>query len=81
MRVQRTPICGVKGSFNKILGSVVLKRFTLKALITTTADSTLKHFGLFFSEKILDISCELSARQTIHMKCHVLFSLKNKINF
>ena len=25
------------------------------------------------------ISCESSARQTIHMKCHALFSLKNKI--
>ena len=47
MRVQRTLICGVKGYFNKILGSAVLKRFTLKALITTTADGTLKHFGFF----------------------------------
>ena len=30
-----------------------------------------------FSEKIgLGISCDSSAMQTIHMKCHVLFSLK-----
>ena len=35
-----------------------------------------------FLEKIrLDISCELSPKQTIHMKCQVLFSQKNKINF
>ena len=58
---------------------------TIKALITTTVDNTLKYFFIFivifFSEKIsLDISCQLSARQTIHMKYQVLFSLKNKIN-
>ena len=30
----------------------------------------------------LDISCESSAQQMIHMKCQVLFSLKNnKMNF
>ena len=35
-------------------------------------------FLLYFSEKIsLDISCESSARQMIHIKCQVLFSLKN----
>ena len=27
---------------------------------------------------MLDISCESSARQTIHMKCQTLFSLKTK---
>ena len=33
----------------------------------------------FFSEKLrLDISCESSARQRIHMKHQALFSLKNK---
>ena len=26
---------------------------------------------------MFDISCELSARQTIHMKCQALFSQKN----
>ena len=32
----------------------------------------------YFSEKTsLDISCELSAKQMIHMKCQDLFSLKN----
>ena len=47
---------------------------TLKAPNTTAAD-----IFFFFSEKTsLDISCELSAWQTIHMKCQDLFSLKNK---
>ena len=36
------------------------------------------HF-IFFLEIIrLDISCEVSASQAIHMKCQVLFSQKNK---
>ena len=36
-------------------------------------------FFFFFSEKTsLDISCELSAKQMIHMKCQDLFSLKTK---
>ena len=33
-------------------------------------------FLLFLRETSLDISCELSARQTIHMKYQDLFSLK-----
>ena len=39
-------------------------------------------FFFYFSEKTsLDISCELSAKQTIHIKCQDLFSLKNKKNY
>ena len=35
----------------------------------------------YFSEKTsLDISCESSAKQTIHMKCPDLFSLNNNNN-
>ena len=38
-------------------------------------------FFFFFSEKTsFDISCESSAKQTIHMKYQDLFSLKNKKN-
>ena len=49
---------------------------TLKAPITT-ADIFFYYY--YFSEKTsLDISCESSAWQTIHMKCQDLFSLKNK---
>ena len=34
------------------------------------ADDTLKYFFFFFSEKIrLDITCEWSVQQMIHMKC------------
>ena len=47
---------------------------TLKVSITTAADD-------IFSEKTsLDISCESSAWQTIHMKCQNLLSLKIKKN-
>ena len=50
---------------------------TLKAPVTTAADDNFIY--LFFSEKTnLDISCESSAKQTIHMKCQDLFSLKIK---
>ena len=54
---------------------------TLKAPITIAADNVHKSnsFSLF-SEKIrLDISCESSARQRIHMKHQALFSKKKKI--
>ena len=52
---------------------------TLKAPVTTAADEIFFYFFFIFSEKTsLDISCELSAKQTIHMKCQDLFSLKNK---
>ena len=55
---------------------------TLKAPITTAVDDNF--FILFFfyySEKAsLEISCELSAWQMIHMKCQDLFSLKIKKN-
>ena len=51
---------------------------SLKYKASLLADNNLKLI-LYFSEKLrLDISCELSARQTIHMKCQFLFSLKKK---
>ena len=54
---------------------------TLKAPITTAADNyfffIFFFIFFFFSGKTsLDISCELSAWQTIHMKCEDLLSLK-----
>ena len=43
------------------------------------ADDILKLIFFFFQRKIrFDISCELSARQTVHMKYQALFSLKKK---
>ena len=35
---------------------------------------------LFSKENMFDISCELSAKLTVHMNCHALFSLKEKNN-
>ena len=51
---------------------------TLKTPIKTAADNILKYLFFNFSKKTsLDISCESSAKQTIHMKYQDLFSLKN----
>ena len=45
----------------------------------TAADDSLEYFFHCFSDKImLDISCESSARQRMHMKHQALFSLKDK---
>ena len=52
---------------------------TLKTPITTAADNILKYFYFNFSkETSLDISCESTAKQTIHMKYQEFFSLKKK---
>ena len=52
---------------------------TLKALITTAADNIHKYFFIVFQRKTrLDVSCESSARQRIHLKHQVLFSSKDK---
>ena len=57
-------------------------KMCLKAPIITAADDNFVYLFIylffFFSEKTsLDISCESSAWQMIHMKCLDLFSLKN----
>ena len=50
----------------------------VKALSKIEADNILNLF-YYFSEKIrLGVSCKLSTRQLIHMKCQAVFSLKNK---
>ena len=36
-------------------------------------------YFIFFIEISLDISCELSSQQTIHMKCKIIFLWKKKI--
>ena len=50
----------------------------LKHQAKFVAENILKIFSYFSEKTSLDISCELSAKQTIHMKCQDLFSLKNK---
>ena len=51
---------------------------TVKAPITTKADDNFDLFFYFQMKTSLDISCESSAQQTIHMKYQDVFSLKNK---
>ena len=58
----------------------------LKVPIMTAADDSLEYlfivfvfcFLFFFDKIMLDISCESSARQRIHMKHQALFSSKDK---
>ena len=67
-------------------GKLIMTLFVLIYSINLTVKAPSKicsrrqlNFFLYFSEKTsLDISCELSDKQTIHMKCQDLFSLKNK---
>ena len=52
---------------------------TLKAPFTTAAHDIYEYFFIIFSEKIrLDISCESSARQRIHMEHQATFPYKDK---
>ena len=75
------PLEGVLSGFvqafygNYIQGLPVFK--PLKRQTKIVADNTLFFLLLSFKEIRLDISCESSARQRIHMKYQVLFSLKN----
>ena len=47
--------------------------------VTIAADDILKYDFLMFQIKIrLNISCELSAKQTVHMKYQALLSLKSE---
>ena len=57
---------------------VVLCCEPLKCKAKFGVDDNLNLFFLFSEKTSLDISCELSAWQTIHMKCQNLFSLANK---
>ena len=44
------------------------------------ADDKLMIFFLFISKNRVDISCKLSIKETVCMKCQLLFSGKNKKN-
>ena len=53
-----------------------------KAIITTTANDTVKHVVFFFRENKAWHVMRIVCLQTIRIKCQALFSLKNnKINF
>ena len=56
----------------------MLKILNLKLLSKIVADDILFYYYYFSGEISLCVSYESSARQTIHMKCKVLFSLKKK---
>ena len=59
---------------SKQLDSIPVLKLNPKVPIKTAADDIYKYFFGYFSEKIrLDISCESSARQRIHMKQQALF--------
>ena len=59
-------------NYRKQIWGELFLPLTLKAPITTAADDIHKY--MFNSEKIrLDISCESSARQRIHIKHQALF--------
>ena len=51
---------------------------TLKGPITTKGNNNFDFSSLFSEENKSDISFDLSAKQTIHMKYQDLFSLKNR---
>ncbi|MEW8542638.1 MAG: hypothetical protein AB2693_03810 [Candidatus Thiodiazotropha sp.] len=76
-----TKLTGIRMEMGRGKNSVL----TLKAPSKIAADGILIFFCLSFSKKIwLDISCESSAKQGIHMKSRAIFSTainKKKKNF
>ena len=68
-----------KKQFSDNFSYLELPILILKVPISTAADDIFKYFPFYFPEKNRpDISCELSARQTLHMKCLALISEKKK---
>ena len=58
---------------------VWLLTFKVPSKICSRWHSDIFYYSFYFSEKInLDISCESSAQQTMHLKCHELFSWEKK---
>ena len=71
------------GSMVKVKLSITISRAQYSNPLSTNHNYSRRHFifffFFFFSKKIsLDILCELSAMQTIHIKYQDLFSMKNK---
>ena len=58
---------------------IIYSALTLKAPSKIAADDTFIFFYFYLLKKIrLDVSCESSARQRIHMKYHLIFSEKQQ---
>ena len=61
--------------------TVVISTLINTALwVKFSADDILKYFSYFPQKTGYDISCKLSPKETICMKCQILFSEKNKKN-
>ena len=54
--------------------------YRLALWVKFSADNILKYFSYFSQKTGYDISCKLSPKETICMKCQILFSGKNKKN-
>ena len=67
-------LCGCAGWSEPLL---IEHALTLKAPSKFAADGTFIFYLYLFKKIRLDVSCESSARQRIHMKHQVLFSQKN----
>ena len=61
------------------ISKLLLKRFTLEVQITTTADHILI-FYVFSEKRRLDMSCDLSVKQKIHMEFRAFLLKKNNYN-
>ena len=60
---------------------MVLKEYlTLSTLGKIFSRQHLKYFSYFSQKTGYDISCKLSSKETICMKCQILFSGENKKN-
>ena len=58
----------------------ILCGLMLSTLGKFSADDIFKYFSYFSQKTGYDISCKLSPKETICMKCHILVSGKNKKN-
>ena len=71
---------GIAESYGKISKSVTVESLHSERLKRQSQlkQTTILIYFYFQKKTSLDISCELSTKQTIHMKYQDLFSLKNK---
>ena len=60
--------------------SWMFQTFNTICWVKVSAEAILQHLSYFFQKIGFDISCKLSPKETICMKCQSLFSGKNKKN-
>ena len=77
--LERTPIY-VKITEIKTMCKLIVEQFQTGILTLNCSRRHYYYFYFYLSEKItLDISCESSVKQRIHMKYQALFIKKNKM--